>query len=191
MNIVLLVFSICLGFFFTPAAAHLQPALGRFVQRDPLEYVDSGNTYVVGRSNSIRNLDPTGLAIACPVGWVSTPVPGYHPPPPNGCTVPGGGVYTPPPGFPNFTPACNEHDNCYSTCNAPKGACDDHFRDSMYAMCDAAFPNDPVNRTDCRRAALLMYTGVSLGGGGNYDAAQRLACYCAPARRRLQITLPD
>ncbi|MCC5829352.1 MAG: RHS repeat-associated core domain-containing protein, partial [Phycisphaeraceae bacterium] len=39
----------------------LHPMLGRFMQRDPLGYVDGGNLYEVTRSNPSRYSDPYGL----------------------------------------------------------------------------------------------------------------------------------
>lgn len=42
-------------------ARYYNPALGRFLQRDPILYKESMNIYEYVRSNSINRLDPTGL----------------------------------------------------------------------------------------------------------------------------------
>ncbi len=42
-------------------ARMLAPVLGRFMQRDPMGYVDGMNLYGNVRSNPLENLDPTGL----------------------------------------------------------------------------------------------------------------------------------
>ena len=56
-------------------ARFYHPTLGRFMQRDPLEYVDGGNLYEYVRSSPIGAIDPRGLAVTPP------PIPGENPPP--------------------------------------------------------------------------------------------------------------
>jgi RHS repeat-associated protein len=44
-------------------ARYLSPTLGRFLEKDPLEYVDSTNLYEAVRSNPSSLSDPTGLTL--------------------------------------------------------------------------------------------------------------------------------
>ena len=54
-------------FLFSPASvfAHLHPTLGRFVQRDPLEYVNLPNLYAYVRSGPLQTRDPSGRVFGC------------------------------------------------------------------------------------------------------------------------------
>jgi len=40
--------------------AHLHPQLQRFVQRDPMEYYDGGNTFEYLSGNPVQHVDPSG-----------------------------------------------------------------------------------------------------------------------------------
>jgi hypothetical protein len=48
------------------AAAHLHPAMGRFMQRDPIGYVDGTDLTEYVRSNPVSSSDSTGLILTCP-----------------------------------------------------------------------------------------------------------------------------
>lgn len=49
----------------SPAAAMMNPQLGRFMQRDPAGYVDGPNTYQCLKSQPLRYVDPSGLSTDC------------------------------------------------------------------------------------------------------------------------------
>lgn len=121
----------------------------------------------------------TNLA-ACPN---KTPHPGYVSVP-NGCGPAGGAISPFIPerwGRANFGACCNDHDNCYGSCNSDKGNCDDTFFGCLRDACnDAYLPLIifPSLLASCLVAAGGYYTAVSLGGGSAYDAAQRGACDC-------------
>ena len=58
------------------AFAHLHPALGRFVQRDALEYADSLSLSEYNQSRPDISVDPTGMIAGCP--WTK-PTTGFCP----------------------------------------------------------------------------------------------------------------
>jgi hypothetical protein len=60
-SVFILVLFLGLSFWSRSASAMLTPQLGRFLQQDPLGYVDSMSRYQYERSNSIRRGDPDGL----------------------------------------------------------------------------------------------------------------------------------
>jgi len=62
-----------------------------------------------------------------------------------------------------FTPACNNHDKCYSTLGADYGSCDSQFRSDMRSRCSSQFPPllRPVEYSTCMHTADLYYAGVS------------------------------
>jgi hypothetical protein len=82
----------------------------------------------------------------------------------------------------DFTPACNNHDVCYDTCNSVKSHCDRAFLDDMTAACTAAYAGhgflDRYMHTACTADAYLYYTAVSRGGADAYVSAQKQACDC-------------
>jgi len=80
----------------------------------------------------------------------------------NGCTGVGPGPY-------NFTPACNQHDVCYSTCNSKRANCDMSFYGDMIAICQQFCGNDYNCQYTCAQVALLYYYGVQLLGGSHFD----------------------
>jgi hypothetical protein len=82
----------------------------------------------------------------------------------------------------DFTPACNNHDICYDTCNNVKSDCDQAFLADMKAACAEAYPGRGMfsryMRSACEVDAYLYYTAVARGGADAYDSAQKLACDC-------------
>jgi hypothetical protein len=88
---------------------------------------------------------------------------------------------------------CNQHDQCYGTCNANKAACDSAFRKDLYRSCQAAYPVDPRGRDgcpdglcfsnnqrlgNCMSRADKYYGLVASLGQAAYDTAQKVACQC-------------
>ena len=178
---------IFLAAFVTPACAMLHPGQGRFVQRDPLGYVDSMDLLQSRKSSPHQHLDSSGASLVqCPPGTTLQPRPGYGP---YATNPPCGTADNPWPSSPpgaggaDFAEACSNHDGCYGTCGQLKTPCDDKFRQDMYAACDTVHPAGP-QRDDCHDAADVYYTAVTaLGplGPGNtaHTNSQKEACICA------------
>jgi hypothetical protein len=57
----------------SPLFAHLHPTLGRFMQRDPLEYVDAMASSEYQRSVPTLRLDAEGTSCQCDVDWGTLP----------------------------------------------------------------------------------------------------------------------
>jgi hypothetical protein len=84
----------------------------------------------------------------------------------------------------DFTPACNNHDICYDTCNSVKSTCDQNFLSDLRAACAQAYPGrgyfDRYMRAGCQADAYIYYTAVSQTKTGTeaYESAQKQACDC-------------
>ena len=75
-----------------------------------------------------------------------------------------------------FTPACDNHDMCYGTCNSDQDSCDNDLLSDLTSVC---YPiEDPICRAACTAAALLYYAGVQDLGWIWYEDAQVAACAC-------------
>lgn len=126
---------------------------------------------------------PIAKLASCPK---RVPRPG-HVPSANGCgpagkppldsdTVTWGGV--------NFTPACNQHDLCYDTCNAPRVNCDTEFLRDMQVLCGSILHLPlhsivkKIRHSNCMNGAALGYSAVRAGGKDAYEQAQKQACNC-------------
>ena len=155
---------------------YLHPTLGRWLTRDPLyepgfkllrvqtisRFVDwlnrdpikeSGgiNLFCFVRNNPIGNYDPFGLA--CGSGITDKIVPDK------------------PFGF-DFTPACINHDKCYSTCGKSKADCDQAFLDDMLGICEDKY----FSQHGCNNVAYIYYGAVNNYGKDPYNQAQKDAC---------------
>ncbi len=87
----------------------------------------------------------------------------------------------------DFTPACNNHDICYDTCNSTKSTCDTNFFNDLSAQCAAAYPGRSWYQTYMRTVCIsvdarLYYLAVSRTATGRnaYTDAQKGACDCCP-----------
>ena len=107
----------------------------------------------------------------------------------NGCGPEGGVFGTGINAVPNsplyladFTPACNGHDEGYSTCNRPKDVTDRKFYHSMLSTCGNEYPGlgmfDTLLRVQCKHVATNYHTAVSTLGGDAFKAGQAGACDC-------------
>jgi hypothetical protein len=110
------------------------------------------------------------------------PVPGYRPTV-NGCGPSGFGWTIPDSwGRANFTPACNQHDRCYGTCNSNRRVCDNQMRRQMKRECNRVYSNKDGQenfwRLKCLRRANLYYNVVNRRGQSAYEDAQNEACFC-------------
>ena len=72
---------------------------------------------------------------------------------------------------------CNEHDECYDTCNTEKADCDNKFQSCMTKYCQTL--NSHRLKRDCANAAGLMYTGTAVFGCDSYLQSQKQACDCS------------
>jgi hypothetical protein len=109
------------------------------------------------------------------------PVPG-HRPTINGCGPSGFGWVVPDSwNRANFTPACNQHDRCYGTCNSNRRACDNQMRARMKRECNRVYGrrgHENLWRLRCLDRADLYYDVVNRRGQSAYEDAQSEACYC-------------
>jgi hypothetical protein len=104
--------------------------------------------------------------------------------PPNGCGPSGlldAAVPECPCGIVCFTPACNGHDVCYTTCGSSRAECDAAFYWDMARLCDEAHdPAAPVHAR-CIVLAYVYYRAVVVFGSGFFERSQVQACACALA----------
>jgi secretory phospholipase A2 len=92
----------------------------------------------------------------------------------NGCGRPGG--------FPIpeliFTPCCDAHDICYSTCSESKRACDAAFHACLKGRCADEEGHDAHAHETCLGTAGLYALGVTVGGQGGFDTGTKDYCTC-------------
>ena len=98
-------------------------------------------------------------------------------PTPNGCTWvpdnPTGCEHT------SFESACNNHDNCYGTCNSFFSICNSQFRNATETICEALTGEEREEcYDDCMYYADLYSDGVSELGAPWYNDAQVEQCAC-------------
>lgn len=76
-----------------------------------------------------------------------------------------------------FTPACNEHDECYETCNSLRSSCDSTFLIEMTLNC-LKFVRIPKLYLHCQIWAGAFFTAVRLAGADFFIPAQEKSCDC-------------
>jgi hypothetical protein len=105
---------------------------------------------------------------------------------PNGCGPEGGveigGIEidipcSPLPGC-SFMPACNNHDDCYSSCGANKLVCDLFFLAEMLLKCQSCFSSVNPLQDVCEAIAWIYAAAVAIKGDDAYSSAQMKACWC-------------
>lgn len=77
-----------------------------------------------------------------------------------------------------FTPACNDHDTCYGTCNSMKMSCDSYFFTEMINSCERTWISDERKHITCSLVADIFYTVVKFFGGKPFRNAQHEYCQC-------------
>ena len=109
----------------------------------------------------------------------------------NGCGPAGGGdAVVPdnpnalPPCFgPEFTPACINHDICYSTCNQPQETCDGNFGSENMQLCMDFYAGSPLSAVGCFNNCMgfaVLYELAVSSFSFAYVSAQEEACQCCP-----------
>lgn len=71
----------------------------------------------------------------------------------------------------HFTPFCDQHDICYSTCGSSRDTCDANFCNSMKSSCDPA-------DTSCNNWADKFCLAVKILSSGAFVDAQKESCGC-------------
>ena len=94
----------------------------------------------------------------------------------NGCSTPLSNT----PFKSDFTPACNQHDICYSTCLSNRRSCDATFRKNMQQACDQKYYNSRTQQMyeNCMIWSTNYYTGVRVAGNSYFENAQIDHCKC-------------
>lgn len=88
-----------------------------------------------------------------------------------------------------FIACCNDHDECYDTCNLDKDDCDLKFKRCLYGYCKGKFgkkkkPLQYLDRQKCKLKAKLFYITVVGVGCQAYRVAQKNACRCVKILER-------
>jgi hypothetical protein len=124
------------------------------------------------------------------------PEPGGGPcnPVPNGCGPNGwlsAVVPECPLGLPCFTPACNGHDICYSTCGSDRRACDAAFYRDMLSICADSLAPGGRTYERCRDVAYIYWLAVDAFGQPYFAGGQQEVCACdnADPAARLAILM--
>ena len=85
-----------------------------------------------------------------------------------------------------FTPACNDHDLCYGTCNNLRDRCDGNFLTSMQLNC-IKFLLVPELYPHCTIWADIYYLAVHFAGPDFFIPGQKENCQCPSNRRRRDV----
>jgi hypothetical protein len=74
-------------------------------------------------------------------------------------------------GFARFSPACNNHDDCYGLCGRSKEECDSNFHNDLRDACKKAY--SAYFRSPCYRVIDIYYAAVDRMGGDAYRRTQK------------------
>ena len=76
-----------------------------------------------------------------------------------------------------FSPACDDHDRCYGTCDSYKSFCDANFYTTMLTSCGQNW-NSSVDLNHCLDWADFFYSAVHWLGNRPFEMAQKEDCAC-------------
>ena len=164
------------------------PETGRWLSRDPIGERGGLNVYGFVRNEVINSYDLLGMAPCSDYaksrsGSTASGMEGRttrqgSPPSSNGCGSGWNEPFVPDwfldgTGSSSFAGACENHDQCYSTCGSTQEGCDDQFWNDLQAVCDGV----PIwLRLTCELRAVIYYGAVAGLGGSAHETAQDNYC---------------
>ena len=134
------------------------PAIGRYIQSDPIGLRGGPNTYAYVRSDPIMRVDPTGLK-TCGSGWNEPLVPDF------------------PFGF-LFSDCCEVHDDCYDDCrNKPtREKCDLDFAQCLASACQRLLGQSMLFLKSCMELAATYAKIVQDNAEAAFKSARKKCC---------------
>ncbi len=152
--------------------------LGRWMQRDPLGYVDGPSLLLYSAANPLVLIDPVGLA--CGSGWNDPWIPEDLPISIPGHPLPILVFYI------NVQSCCMAHDECYGQCRGKK-LCDELLYGCVVMRICDGFRREGgyigwISFVECLAWATSFYVGVRAFGLPAYCAACPSSPECSPAR---------
>jgi hypothetical protein len=137
-------------------ARDYDPAVGRYVESDPIGLAGGLNTYIYVRNRPVQWMDKFGL-VGCGSGWNESVVPDS------------------PLGYP-FGKCCDAHDDCYGNCKGPvKSTCDNNFHQCMLGSCRRY---QGIARWVCEQLADIYFSAVDRFGQAAFDVARKACPAC-------------
>lgn len=158
---------------------------GRFASEDPIGLRGGINYYAYVHNRPADETDPTGLESGRTFsGLWGNPGPNErmrppYPPMPGSCGSGGNQPYVPEGiGGVSFTPCCEQHDRCYSTCGASRQCCDVLLYSCVLTRCHLAGQSsrERGRPTLCEVAGFIYLRVVQKEGGDAFNDAQGTAC---------------
>lgn len=79
-----------------------------------------------------------------------------------------------------FTPACDNHNECYGICGVSKRECDEQFFRDLVAVCSRGLSLTDPMYSHCRYVAITYWTAVVTVGDAAFAATQEGVCGLPP-----------